>query len=57
MLKKFNKKESWSNFILQSIQVKVHDLNTLLIQETVQSVGILWLRDMQISRGCVLKNQ
>ena len=49
---KFNKKSCSSNFTLQLIQIKVHDLNTLLIQETDRSVGILKLRDTQISRGC-----
>ena len=35
-VRKWNKISSSSNFM---IQVKVHDFNTLLVQETVQSVG------------------
>ena len=40
------------SFILQLIQVKVHDFNTLLVQETVRSVYMLQLRDTQIGRCC-----
>ena len=48
------KKSSSSNVILQLIQIKVYDFNTLLVQENVQSVGILRLRGTHISRECVL---
>ena len=37
-------------FILQLIQVKVHNFSTLLSQESVQSLSILWLRETHISR-------
>ena len=36
---------------LQLIEVKVHDINTLLAQATPQSVGILRPRDTQINKG------
>ena len=35
--------------------VKVHHFDTLLVQEKVQSLGILRLRDTHISRECVLQ--
>ena len=50
-VKKFCQKSSSSNFILQLIQVKVYNFNTLLIRENVQSLCILLLRETHISGG------
>ena len=47
----FNEKSSSPKLILQLIQVKVYNFDTLPVHETVQSIGILPLRDTQISRG------
>ena len=41
VVQKFNKKSSSSYFILQLIQVKVHDFNTLCVQEKVQLLDVL----------------
>ena len=44
-------KNSTKNQVHQLIQVNVQDFNTLLVPETVQSTGILRLRDTQIRWG------
>ena len=56
--KKGRKDPNSSNLIFQLIQVTVHNFNTLLVQEKVQSLGILLPRDMHIIRWCaLLENQ
>ena len=54
LFKNSTKNLSSSYFILQLIQVKVHDFNPLPAKDKVQSLGILQLRDMHISRRCVI---
>ena len=54
LLKKIQLKMKFIVFQFAMIQVKVHDFNTLIVQEKVQSLGILWLSDTHISGECVL---